>query len=83
AAIIVETVQAEGGINVAPVTWLQRLRTLCDEHGILLICDDIQGFLSLNLSCHEANELIARSVTLALLARDEFLQHTSTPPAQM
>lgn len=42
-----------------------------------------QGFLSLNLSCHEANELIARSVTLALLARDEFLQHTSTPPAQM
>lgn len=42
AAIIVETVQAEGGINVAPVTWLQRLRTLCDEHGILLICDDIQ-----------------------------------------
>ncbi len=42
AAIIVETVQAEGGINVAPVEWLQRLRALCDEHGILLICDDIQ-----------------------------------------
>jgi diaminobutyrate-2-oxoglutarate transaminase len=42
AAIILETVQAEGGIFVAPVTWLQRLRKLCDEHDIILICDEIQ-----------------------------------------
>ena len=42
AAIIVETVQAEGGVVVAPVEWLRRLRNLCDEHDILLICDDIQ-----------------------------------------
>lgn len=42
AAIIFETVQAEGGVNVAPVEWMQRLRTLCDEYDILLICDDIQ-----------------------------------------
>ncbi len=42
AAIIVETVQAEGGIVVAEIEWLQRLRKLCTEHGILLICDDIQ-----------------------------------------
>lgn len=42
AAIIFETVQAEGGVIVAPTEWLQRLRTLCDEHDILLICDDIQ-----------------------------------------
>jgi len=42
AAIIFETVQAEGGIIVAPVEWMRRLRKLCDEHDILLICDDIQ-----------------------------------------
>ncbi|YAF98105.1 MAG: diaminobutyrate--2-oxoglutarate transaminase [Nodularia sp. CChRGM 3473] len=42
AAIILETVQAEGGVVVAPIDWMQRLRKLCDEHDILLICDDIQ-----------------------------------------
>ena len=42
AAVIFETVQAEGGVIVAPVDWIQRLRRLCDEHDILLICDDIQ-----------------------------------------
>lgn len=42
AAIIFETVQAEGGVIVAPVEWMQGLRKLCDEHDILLICDDIQ-----------------------------------------
>ncbi|MUG94918.1 diaminobutyrate--2-oxoglutarate transaminase [Scytonema sp. UIC 10036] len=42
AAVIFETVQAEGGVVVAPIEWMQRLRKLCDEHDILLICDDIQ-----------------------------------------
>lgn len=42
AAIILETVQAEGGVVIAPVEWLQRLQKLCFEHDILLICDDIQ-----------------------------------------
>lgn len=42
AAIVLETVQAEGGIVVAPIEWLQRLRKLCDEHDILMIVDDIQ-----------------------------------------
>ena len=42
AAIILETVQADGGINVFEVEWLQRLRQLCDRHDILMICDDIQ-----------------------------------------
>ncbi len=42
AAIILETVQAEGGIIVTSIEWMQRLRALCDRHDILLICDDIQ-----------------------------------------
>lgn len=42
AAMILETVQAEGGVVVAPVDWLQRLRQLCDKHDILMICDEIQ-----------------------------------------
>lgn len=42
AAIIVEPVQGEGGFNVAPPELLQRLRALCDQHGIVMICDEVQ-----------------------------------------
>lgn len=42
AAVIVETVQAEGGINVASDAWLRRLEALCRRFGSLLIVDDIQ-----------------------------------------
>ncbi len=42
AAIIIEPVQGEGGYQVAPAALLRQLRTLCDEHGILLIADEIQ-----------------------------------------
>jgi 4-aminobutyrate aminotransferase / (S)-3-amino-2-methylpropionate transaminase / 5-aminovalerate transaminase len=42
AAIILEPVQGEGGFNVAPAELFQRLRSLCDEHGILLIADEVQ-----------------------------------------
>jgi len=42
AAVIVETVQAEGGIKVASAPWLRRLEALCRQHGVLLIADDIQ-----------------------------------------
>ncbi|MEK6442988.1 diaminobutyrate--2-oxoglutarate transaminase [Pseudonocardia sp. T1-2H] len=42
AAVIVETVQGEGGINPARVEWLQGLADLCQRHGILLIVDDVQ-----------------------------------------
>lgn len=42
AAIILETIQAEGGINVARIEWLQKLQAICREFDILLIVDDIQ-----------------------------------------
>ncbi len=42
AAIIFETVQAEGGVIVSSKEWLKDLRNLCDKHDILMICDDIQ-----------------------------------------
>jgi diaminobutyrate-2-oxoglutarate transaminase len=42
AAVILETVQSEGGINVASVAWLQRLATMVRERDILLIVDDIK-----------------------------------------
>lgn len=43
AAVIVETIQGEGGINVATDAWLQQLQTLCRDNDILLIVDDIQA----------------------------------------
>jgi len=42
AAVIVETVQGEGGINPARIEWLQGLAELCRLNGILLIVDDVQ-----------------------------------------
>lgn len=43
AAVIVETVQGEGGLNTASVEWLRRLQALCRKHDMLLIVDDIQA----------------------------------------
>jgi acetylornithine/N-succinyldiaminopimelate aminotransferase len=42
AAILVEPVQGEGGVRPAPAGFLQALRALCDEHGLLLLVDEIQ-----------------------------------------
>ena len=42
AAIVLETIQAEGGINIASDEWLRGIRKYCSENGILLIVDDIQ-----------------------------------------
>ncbi len=41
-AIILETIQAEGGVNVASVKWLKAVEQICREFDILLIVDDIQ-----------------------------------------
>ena len=42
AAVIVESVQGEGGINAARAEWLRGLSALCRAHGVLLILDDVQ-----------------------------------------
>ncbi|MEM9354666.1 MAG: diaminobutyrate--2-oxoglutarate transaminase [Pseudomonadota bacterium] len=43
AAIIVETIQAEGGLNTASGDWLRRIATVARQHGAMLIVDDIQA----------------------------------------
>lgn len=43
AAIVVEVVQGEGGYVPAPKNFLQGLRRICDEHGILLVADEVQS----------------------------------------
>ncbi|MEE2672251.1 MAG: aspartate aminotransferase family protein [Myxococcota bacterium] len=42
AAVVVEPVQGEGGFRAAPDAWLQRLREICDEHGIVFVADEVQ-----------------------------------------
>lgn len=43
AAVMVETVQGEGGINAASMEWLKNLEAVCRKHDVLLIVDDIQA----------------------------------------
>jgi len=43
AAILIEPVQGEGGYYPAPAAFLQALRAICDEHGILLVADEVQS----------------------------------------
>lgn len=42
AAILIEPVQGEGGVRAAPAGFLKALRSLCDEHGLLLAYDEVQ-----------------------------------------
>ena len=42
AAVMIEPVQGEGGVNVPPADYLEGLRALCDEAGILLVLDEVQ-----------------------------------------
>jgi acetylornithine/N-succinyldiaminopimelate aminotransferase len=42
AAILIEPIQGEGGVRVAPSAFLRSLRELCDEHGLVLIFDEVQ-----------------------------------------
>lgn len=42
AAVVCETIQAEGGVRVASTEWMQRLERICRQHGMLLVIDDVQ-----------------------------------------
>lgn len=42
AAVVLEPIQGEGGFVPAPIEWVKALRKLCDEHGILMIADEVQ-----------------------------------------
>jgi acetylornithine/N-succinyldiaminopimelate aminotransferase len=42
AAVLIEPIQGEGGVNVAPAEFLGALRMLCDRHGLLLVLDEVQ-----------------------------------------
>jgi 4-aminobutyrate aminotransferase/(S)-3-amino-2-methylpropionate transaminase len=43
AAVVIEPVIGEGGFLPAPAAWLRRLRALCDQHGILMVADEVQS----------------------------------------
>lgn len=43
AAVVVEPLQGEGGFIPAPLPWIKAIRKICDEHGILLIADEVQS----------------------------------------
>ena len=67
AAIIIEPVQGEGGFYAAPPEFLQQLRQICDQHGILLIADEVQtGFgRTGKLFCIEHSGVVPDLITLA------------------
>lgn len=67
AAIIVEPVQGEGGFYAAPPEFLQALRAICDEHGIVLIADEIQtGFgRTGKMFCCEYSDIEPDLITMA------------------
>jgi 4-aminobutyrate aminotransferase len=72
AAILLEPVQGEGGFYVAPPELMQALRRVCDEHGILLIADEIQtGFgrtgkwFAMEHHSHVAPDLMTTAKSLA------------------
>jgi len=70
AAIILEPVQGEGGFYAASPSFMQSLRSICDEHGILLICDEIQtGFArtgAMFATCHSGIEPDLMTVAKAM-----------------
>ncbi|WAJ26910.1 aspartate aminotransferase family protein [Antarcticirhabdus aurantiaca] len=42
AAVLIEPIQGEGGVRAVPTDWLREMRALCDEHGVLLVFDEVQ-----------------------------------------
>ncbi|HSW05512.1 4-aminobutyrate--2-oxoglutarate transaminase, partial [Aquabacterium sp.] len=68
AAIILEPVQGEGGFHAAPVDFAKRLRALCDQHGIVLIADEVQtgaGRTGTWLACEQWGGAAPDIITMA------------------
>lgn len=67
AAVVVEPVQGEGGFLPAPARWLKHLRKICDEHGIVLIADEVQCGMGRTgrLFALEHSNVVADMVTTA------------------
>ena len=67
AAIIIEPVQGEGGFNVTPPELMRAVRALCDEHGIVMIVDEIQtGFARTGkLFAMEHHDVVPDLMTMA------------------
>lgn len=67
AAMIIEPVQGEGGFNIAPPEFLQKLREICDAHGILLIADEVQAGMARTgkLFAFEHSGVVPDLVTMA------------------
>jgi 4-aminobutyrate aminotransferase len=90
AAVFVEPIQGEGGYLVPPAGWLADLRALCDEHGILLVADEVQsgiGRTGTMWACEHdgvvpdiitAGKGLASGLPLAaLIARSDVMQWTA------
>jgi predicted acetylornithine/succinylornithine family transaminase len=67
AAVIIEPIQAEGGVQPVPAEFLQAVRRLCDQAGALLIMDEVQTGLGRTgwLWAHEASDIAPDIMTLA------------------
>jgi 4-aminobutyrate aminotransferase/4-aminobutyrate aminotransferase/(S)-3-amino-2-methylpropionate transaminase len=67
AAVIVEPVQGEGGFNPAPAEFLKALRRLCDEHGIVMIADEVQTGVARTgkMFCIEHSGVVPDLITMA------------------
>lgn len=67
AAILLEPIQGEGGINLAPPGYLEGLRELCDKHGMLLMFDEVQTGMGRtgNWFAHQFANVVPDVVTLA------------------
>ena len=67
AAILLEPLQGEGGVNIADAAYLQAVRALCDEHGLLLILDEVQTGIGRcgSMFAYEQSGIVPDILTLA------------------
>ena len=66
-AVLVEPIQGEGGVNIPAPDYLNQIRALCDEHGLLMMLDEIQTGIGRTgkFLCFQHNDIIPDVCTLA------------------